>query len=85
YTGNLTCSNKTCDHGVCLKTEDDEVCICRPGYEEVDGKCVDLCSAGHLPEDYCPGNQCESINSGFRCKCEGKYILSDDGITCTGE
>ncbi|GFY11570.1 neurogenic locus notch homolog protein 1 [Trichonephila clavipes] len=83
YIGNVTCTNKTCDRGVCLNTEGEEMCICPPGFEEVDGKCVDLCSADHLPEGYCPGNQCEPVDSGFRCKCEGKYTLSWDGITCT--
>ncbi|GFY44807.1 neurogenic locus notch-like protein 1 [Trichonephila inaurata madagascariensis] len=83
YIGNVTCTNKTCDRGVCLSTEGEEMCICPPGYEEVDAKCIDLCSADHLPEGYCPGNQCEPVDSGFRCKCEGKYTLSWDGITCT--
>ncbi|GIY04722.1 neurogenic locus notch-like protein 1 [Caerostris extrusa] len=83
YIGNTTCVNKTCANGICLKTGETETCICRPGYEELEGNCVDLCSVGHLPEGFCPDNKCESTDSGFRCKCEGKYALSDDEVTCT--
>ncbi|KAF8777653.1 Matrilin-2 like protein [Argiope bruennichi] len=83
YIGNFTnCSNKTCNDGTCIRTEEGEKCICRPGYEESEGNCVDLYNIGHLPEGYCPDNKYEATDSGFKCKCEGKYIYSEDGITC---
>ncbi|XP_071041274.1 neurogenic locus notch homolog protein 2 isoform X3 [Parasteatoda tepidariorum] len=84
YTGNSTCSNKTCDMGKCFKGDnDEETCACPPGYTEEEGKCIDLCKANKVPEGICPDNQCESTKNGFRCKCEGKYQLSKDKVTCT--
>ncbi|CAL1295961.1 unnamed protein product [Larinioides sclopetarius] len=83
YIGNSTdCGNKTCENGICIQTEEGEKCICEPGFEEVEDNCVNMCIAGKLPEDYCPDNKCEVTDSGFRCKCEGKYTYSDDDITC---
>ncbi|KAG8193641.1 hypothetical protein JTE90_024006 [Oedothorax gibbosus] len=80
---NKTCEKKACSKGTCVVTEDSEMCVCNPGYIEQDGSCVDLCSAGQLPIGFCPNNLCEATDIGFRCKCEGKYTLSDDRTTCT--
>ncbi|GBN44605.1 hypothetical protein AVEN_36297-1 [Araneus ventricosus] len=83
YIGNSTnCTNKTCNNGICVRIKEGEKCICGPGFEEVEDNCVDLCTAEKLPEGYCPDNKCEATDSGFKCKCEGKYTYSDDDITC---
>lgn len=84
YVGNSTCSNTNCDKGVCIQKDNMEACLCNLGFTEVDGTCKDVCSAGQLTPGICPSDQCEltTHNGFFRCKCEGKFAYSKDGVTC---
>lgn len=43
YTGNATCTNKTCDMGFCVVKKGMEVCVCPTSYIEKNGKCVGKC------------------------------------------
>ncbi|XP_054717746.1 neurogenic locus notch homolog protein 1-like [Uloborus diversus] len=83
YNGVSTCVNRTCVNMACVNESGVEKCICPSGYSEEDGECVDDCTSRRLLPGFCPGS-CEADEKiGFRCLCEGKYVLSKDGITCT--
>ncbi|CAG9793153.1 unnamed protein product [Diatraea saccharalis] len=73
-----SCSDLKCALG-CRPTHEGLACYCQPGYEPVDGRCVDTdeCAAG----SYC-AQTCRNTPGSYACACARGYTLRHDRATC---
>ncbi|GBN32434.1 hypothetical protein AVEN_70756-1 [Araneus ventricosus] len=72
-----------CGAGTCVKMNGNDTCLCPPTHVFNGVTCVDLCTAGQIPEGLCPGKACvvdkELV---FKCKCDGNLTYDETGFTC---
>uniref|UniRef100_A0A3B5A1Z9 CD93 molecule n=1 Tax=Stegastes partitus TaxID=144197 RepID=A0A3B5A1Z9_9TELE len=72
------CQSQACGDHLCSNTHGSHTCVCKDGYQMVDGECSDV--------DECVQPRCEhsclnSIGS-FSCYCNEGFALSRDGHSC---
>ncbi|KAI5101719.1 low-density lipoprotein receptor-related protein 2 [Silurus meridionalis] len=78
-----TCSDQSrCAHD-CYITPKGTRCLCRKGYEPVDGgvECVDVDECVKTP-DVCD-HACKNSDGSYDCSCNQGYVLEPDRRTCT--
>ncbi|XP_022236866.1 protein kinase C-binding protein NELL2-like [Limulus polyphemus] len=89
----VSCTNnktKCGNGGECKLFEGKETCICKKGYEEEGGTCVEYCQSKKWKDNpsstaICPTGKCELTDERrIKCVCEpsSKWEQADDGISC---
>ncbi|XP_076334648.1 uncharacterized protein LOC143238372 isoform X2 [Tachypleus tridentatus] len=86
----VTCPNKCGNGGECVIFKEKETCICKKGYEEEDGTCVEYCQSKKWKENpsstaICPTGKCKLAGEGkIKCLCEpsSKWEETDDEMSC---
>ncbi|XP_037550782.1 complement component C1q receptor [Nematolebias whitei] len=72
------CQSEICQDHVCVNTDGSYRCVCKDGYEMVDGECRD--------DDECASSGCEydcwNNNGSVSCFCSEGFVLSQDGHSC---
>lgn len=72
------CQLQTCEGHECVNTPGSYKCVCRDGYEMLDGECRDI--------DECKTSTCEhsclNYAGSFSCSCNAGFALSSDGRSC---
>ncbi|XP_061599145.1 complement component C1q receptor [Cololabis saira] len=72
------CQSQACEGHLCVNTHGSYMCLCKEGYEMVDGECIDV--------DECAQPRCQQgcLNTvgSFFCSCYEGYALRRDGLSC---
>ncbi|KAM6912285.1 complement component C1q receptor [Xenentodon cancila] len=72
------CQSQPCEGHLCVNTHGSYVCLCKGGYEMVDGECIDV--------DECAQSRCEhgclNTAGSFSCYCYEGFTLWRDGLSC---
>nr|XP_046269556.1 complement component C1q receptor isoform X2 [Scatophagus argus] len=72
------CQSQACEHHLCKNTHGSYTCVCKEGYQMVNGKCSDVDECLQLRCDH----SCFNSIGSFSCQCNEGFTLSEDGRSC---
>ncbi|KAG8013546.1 Complement component C1q receptor [Nibea albiflora] len=85
------CQSQICEH-LCINTHGNYTCMCKDGYQMVDGKQgFTVSEDGHSCVDIneCVSKRCQftcvNTNGSFLCTCPHGFHVETDGLTCAPE
>uniref|UniRef100_A0A3Q3ACP7 Complement component C1q receptor-like n=1 Tax=Kryptolebias marmoratus TaxID=37003 RepID=A0A3Q3ACP7_KRYMA len=72
------CQSEVCQDRVCVNTVGSFLCVCKEGYDMIDGECRDADECARSGCEY----SCLNNNGSLSCYCSEGFILSQDGHSC---